>query len=410
MRFSKFNVVTDGQWGSCGKGLIATALADKFKPEVISTTNMANAGHTSVNEDGREFIAKAIPSGAALNLWRENYDPYIIVGSSAAFHLDKLLEEIHHCDVQDRFIVHDRAGVITSEHQNTENDLQEGTKHIASTMQGCGAFLSDKVMRRKSLKLARDYKQLTPYLASRFERINLRTPIRFQNPEARGFEITEDNKGEAVLPPVLRDQTSQQALPIILKDLLSNGGSILHEGSQGFSLDVNHGSHYPQCTSRGTTAVQNLADMGLAANDMGDVYLVIRPYPIRVGNVIENDQMVGYSGDAYPGQNELKWADVASMAGAPPEVMAGELTTVTKRLRRVFEFSEQQLLEAVISNGATRIALNFANYIDWSCYGTNNWDELPAKVIDFIYKIEDIAQVPVTTVGTGPQNNHVCFR
>lgn len=407
MQFSKFNVVTDGQWGSCGKGLIATAVADKFKPEVISTTNMANAGHTAVNEDGREFIAKAIPSGAALNLWRDDYDPFIIVGSSAAFHLDKLLEEIHHCDVQDRFIVHDRAGVITSEHQNAENDLQKGTKHIASTMQGCGAFLSDKVMRRKTLKLARDYKQLTPYLASRFSQINQKTPIRFQNPEMRGLE---NSQSQDIFPSPQEGNNNRQALPLILKDLLSNGGSIIHEGSQGFSLDVNHGSHYPQCTSRGTTAVQNLADMGLAANDMGDVYLVIRPYPIRVGNVIENDQMVGYSGDAYPGQNELKWSDVASMAGAPPEVMAGELTTVTKRLRRVFEFSEQQLLEAVVSNGATRIALNFANYIDWSCYGVGDWDELPAKVIDFINKIEDIAQVPVTVVGTGPQNNHVCFR
>ncbi|MDB4490259.1 adenylosuccinate synthetase [bacterium] len=407
MQFSKFNVVTDGQWGSCGKGLIATAVADKFKPEVISTTNMANAGHTAVNEDGREFIAKAIPSGAALNLWRDDYDPFIIVGSSAAFHLDKLLEEIHHCDVQDRFIVHDRAGVITSEHQNAENDLQKGTKHIASTMQGCGAFLSDKVMRRKSLKLARDYEQLKPYLASRFSQINQKTPIKFQNPEMGGLE---NSQSQDIFPSPQEGNNNRQALPLILKDLLLNGGSIIHEGSQGFSLDINHGSHYPQCTSRGTTAVQNLADMGLAANDMGDVYLVIRPYPIRVGNVIENDQMVGYSGDAYPGQNELEWSDVASMAGAPPEVMAGELTTVTKRLRRVFEFSEQQLLEAVVSNGATRIALNFANYIDWSCYGVGNWDELPAKVIDFINKIEDIAQVPVTVVGTGPQNNHVCFR
>ena len=63
----KFNVVTDGAWGSCGKGLIATALADKYRPDIISTTNMANAGHTAVNENGEAFIAKAIPSGAALN-------------------------------------------------------------------------------------------------------------------------------------------------------------------------------------------------------------------------------------------------------------------------------------------------------------------------------------------------------
>ena len=403
MQNAKFNVVTDGQWGSCGKGLIATAVADKFRPEIISTTNMANAGHTAVNEDGREFIAKAIPSGSALNLWREDYNPFIVVGSSAAFHLSKLLEEIEHCNVKDQFIVHDRAGVITLEHQTSETDLSSGTKHIASTMQGCGAFLADKVMRRKDLKLARDYPELHPYLASNFSSINANNPIRIQNSE---FVAVDPNKGQLYA----QDHEGFDSFPLLLKDMMNKGCSIVHEGSQGFSLDVNHGSHYPQCTSRGTTAVQNLADMGLPASDMGDVYLVIRPYPIRVGNVIENDQMVGYSGDAYPGQNELEWAEVAKRAGAPPEVMAGELTTVTKRLRRVFEFSDTQLKQAVVSNGATKIALNFANYIDWDCFGVGQWDQLSDKIIDFIHKIEDTAQVPVTVVGTGPRNDHVCFR
>jgi adenylosuccinate synthase len=404
MQTSKFNVVTDGQWGSCGKGLIATAVADKFRPEIISTTNMANAGHTAVNEDGREFIAKAIPSGSALNLWREDYNPYIVLGSSAAFHLPKLLEEIEHCQIQKQFIVHDRAGVITPDHQQAENDLKSGTKHVASTMQGCGAFLADKVMRRKTLKLARDYEQLHPYLASNFDKINAVNPIRIQNREAIALN---DPAANQVYPS---EFVGPDSFPLLLKDLLNQGCSIVHEGSQGFSLDIHHGSHYPQCTSRSTTAVQNLSDMGLSAADMGDVYLVIRPYPIRVGNVIENNQMVGYSGDAYPGQNELEWEEVARRAGAPPEVMAGELTTVTKRLRRVFEFSDTQLKQAVVSNGATKIALNFANYIDWSCFGLRDWDQLSAKVIDFVQKVEDIAQVPVTVVGTGPQNDHVCFR
>ena len=89
--------------------------------------------------------------------------------------------------------------------------------------------------------------------------------------------------------------------------------------------------------------------------------------------------------------------------------MSGELTTVTKRLRRVFSFSEEQLIQAAVVNGATKIALNFANYVDWSCYGINEYDRLTTKVLDFIKRCEDAAQIPVTVVGTGPQNNHVCF-
>lgn len=384
MQTGKFNVVTDGSWGSCGKGLITTALAAKYRPKFISTTNMANAGHTAVWHDGSKFIAKALPSATALAKWtNREYSPVIIVGSSAAFHIDQILKEITETSVEFLFI-HPRAGVITEDHKLAEQSLTTGTKHIASTMQGCGAFLSDKIMRRQELKLARDYDVLKQYM----------TPML---PNALGLD---DLKGLAT--------------PLIFKKMLAKGETFLHEGSQGFSLDIHHGSHYPQCTSRSTTAVQNLSDMGFSSQDMGDVYLVIRPYPIRVGNVIENGETIGYSGDCYYDQVETTWEDVVKQAGAPPQaakdVLDKELTTVTKRLRRVFTFSETQLKEAVAVNGATKIALNFANYVDWSCTGCNDYSKLPQKVHDFIAKIEEIAGIPVTVVGTGPQNNHVCFR
>lgn len=384
MQTGKFNVVTDGSWGSCGKGLITTALAAKYRPEFISTTNMANAGHTAVWHDGQKFIAKALPSATALAKWTKGeYNPIIIVGSSAAFHIDQLLKEIVETEVKFLFI-HPRAGVITEEHKIAEQSLLTGTKHVASTMQGCGAFLSDKIMRRKELKLAQDYDTLKQYM----------TPM---------------------MPNALDlDNLRGQATPLIFKAMLNSGKTFLHEGSQGFSLDIHHGSHYPQCTSRSTTAVQNMSDMGFSAQDMGDVYLVIRPYPIRVGNVIEDGKTVGYSGDCYYDQVETSWEEVVRQAGAPPEaakeVLDKELTTVTKRLRRVFTFSETQLKEAVAVNGATKIALNFANYVDWSCTGCNEYSALSPKIHDFIAKVEDIAGIPVTIVGTGPQNDHVCFR
>lgn len=367
MQKNKFNVVTDGQWGSCGKGLIASGLADKYRPKIISSTNMANAGHTAVDANGDAFIAKALPSPTILTKWRAEYDPQIVLGATCGFHLDQLQKEIAECGLpRHDLLIHPRAGVITEEHRQAEGDLDTGTKHIASTMQGCGTFLADKIMRRKELKLARDYQELVPYI----------------HPSISSF----------------------------LMGALENDGTILHEGSQGFSLDINHGSHYPACTSRSTTAVQNLADMGLPVSAMGDVYLVIRPYPIRVGNVVEDGKTVGHSGDCYKGQHEISWKDVAKEAKAPEEVMKGELTTVTKRLRRVFTFSETQLQAAILANGATKIALNFANYIDWDCYGCNNWDDLPQKVLDFIAMVEDVGNVPVTMVGTGPQVDQICYQ
>ena len=385
MEKGKFNVVTDGAWGSCGKGLIATAIAARYRPEIISTTNMANAGHTAVKEDGSdEFIAKLLPSPAILNAWIPEYTPGITIGPTAAFHISQLQKEVDKCQCDQNLYIHPRAGVITEIHRQIETDLQDGTKHIASTMQGCGAFLSDKVMRRRELKLARDYPETAKYC----------DPIQF-------LKAMGDND--------IANSFAGTSMPLFLMALMNRNDTILHEGSQGFSLCINHGSHYPQCTSRSTTAPQNAADMGIPPQYIGKVYLVIRPAPIRVGNVVENGQTVGYSGDCYEDHEETTWEQVATAAGAPPEVMKGELTTVTKRLRRVFTFSERQLIEAAAINGATDIVLNFANYIDWSCYGTNDYNQLPPKVRKFIEHIENLINIPVSIVGTGPRNDHVCF-
>lgn len=374
MQSGKWNPVVDGQWGSCGKGLIASFLAWHYQVDAVSTTNLPNAGHTAVNVDGQKFIAKALPSATALWRWMGN-GPDIYIGASAGFFLDQLQKEIAECRLPHSALsIHPRAGVLLPRHKEAESqDEGDGsTKHIASTMQGCGVFAAEKLMRKKDVSLAQNYADLDRW-------------------------VRKDANG------------NYRYMPTELLSMLKQGKTILHEGSQGFSLDINHGSHYPQCTSRQTTATQNLADMGLPVQAMGDVYLVIRPAPIRVGNVVEDGILKGESGGCYDDQHEMTWEEVAAAAGAPPEIAKGELTTVTGRLRRVFSFSQRQVEHAVKVNGVTKIALNFANYISWECYGTNKWNELPRKVLDFATKLEDHCQVPVALIGTGPQLDHVCI-
>jgi adenylosuccinate synthase len=188
-----------------------------------------------------------------------------------------------------------------------------------------------------------------------------------------------------------------------------DGAMWLHEGSQGFSLGVNHGSHYPQCTSRECTTTREMMDMGLAPQQVGDVYVVIRPFPIRVGNVVENGQQVGYSGDCYPDQTELTWANIKETSGYPEDYDLKEMTTVTKRLRRVFTFSMDQVRKACMVNGATKLAVNFANYLDYECFQTSGEDAtgLPVAVQNFIDELEHELRIPVALVGTGPGVDHV---
>lgn len=395
MQRGKFNVVTDGQFGSTGKGLITTYLAQKHRPEFLTNTNMANAGHTAVNVDGTAYVAKAMPSAAILRKWLPDYNPWIIMGSTSAFTIPQLMHEIAATGSEDRLVIHKRAMVITDEHRERENGGKDSTKHLASTMQGCGAAIADKIQRLPGVKLAADYEELKRYVFSR----SLVRPAMIMDDMSLFDPFNVLCKHEC------------DSLHEYFNCVLRATFTMLHEGAQGFSLDINHGHSYPTCTSRSTSAIQNLADMGISPNYLGDVYLVLRPYPIRVGNVIEDGMMLGYSGGAYDDQVEIDWEEVARKSGMPNDYAAllrdKEKTTVTKRERRVFTFSKRQLREAVMVNGATKLALNFANYIDWSCYGSSSKDKLTPKILDFIKSIEDEVGIPVSLVGTGPQYDHV---
>lgn len=352
LQSGKMNFVVDGQFGSTGKGLIASYLARKYDVKHVASCNLPNAGHTAVNEKGEDYISKAMPVCGILNKWYDQ-NVELWLGPTGGFTIDRLFYELKECCMNTkrdmpRIHIHPRCGVVTEAHAEQEGIA---TKHIASTMQGSGSMLAEKVMRGSNVRLARDYAELKPYVDFVFE----------------------DN--------------------VHMKLDMKN--TFLFEGAQGFSLGINHGHSYPTCTSRECTALQGAADMGINASQIGEVIMVIRPYPIRVGNVIENNEQVGYSGDWYPDSVETSFEEI----NAPIE-----LTTVTKRPRRIATFSWIEVVRAAKINGATQIALNFANQLDPSCFGGGDPNQ---SVVAFINEVENKTGLPVTLVGTGPRIDHV---
>ena len=148
---------------------------------------------------------------------------------------------------------------------------------------------------------------------------------------------------------------------------------------------------------------------------VGDVYLNLRTYPIRVGNVVENGEQKGYSGDFYPDSKEITWEEVASKSVMPDaeakELAERERTTVTKRIRRVSTFSYIGLQDAVRVNGATKLALNFIQYINWNDNGLKGgkeaFEKLSKESRAFIDKIEKVVGIPVVLIGTGANHNDI---
>ena len=139
--------------------------------------------------------------------------------------------------------------------------------------------------------------------------------------------------------------------------------------------------------------------------------MIMRPYPIRISNTTnlkddDGNTIVTSSGD-YDGSQEITWDIVKERCGAPADIEFGEMTTVTKKVRRVFEMNWDRLRYVAKLNRPTAIALNFAQYIDWGAYQCHSYEELPQAVLDFIKKVEDVTGVPVKLIGTGPNNDDI---
>jgi adenylosuccinate synthase len=308
-----------------------------------------------------------------MNLW---------IGPNSGFFIDQFYKELDQTGYRQQgnfkiinsdLYVHERAVVVNQSHIDAESPTgAQSTEHISSTMSGSGAAYTQKAMRKADVRLARDIQGLTTL-----------TPSQFTNS---------------------------------IRHRLDNDETFMHEVSQGFALSQNYGTHYPFCTFRDCTPQQAYADMGLLPYHVGDVYLNIRTFPIRVGNNFRDGKQTGYSGDCLPDQKEMTWEEIGRNAEMPQseiDVLAEkERTTVTKKIRRVFSFSWDLLKHSAEFCGATKLILNFSQYIHWSSYKMRGEKEqvakLHPKIRVFIDQMEETTNLPVVMIGTGP-NHEDCI-
>lgn len=217
---------------------------------------------------------------------------------------------------------------------------QEGelVKQIGSTGKGCGAALINRIW-RKNFKLAKDI------LVNEFNLIDVSR---------------------------------------VVNQHIDAGKNILLEGTQGFGLSLYHGS-YPYVTSRDTTAANFLAEAGISPLAVKDIILVLRTYPIRV------------AGPSGPLANEISWVELSQKIGQPVE----ELSTVTRKVRRVAEFDLELVKRAIQANRPTQIALQFLNYLFPKDENVTTWEDLSPEAKNYLEQLEQTLQVPITLIGTG---------
>lgn len=343
----KIDMVIDLGWGSSGKGGIVghMSMTDTYRVAVCSYGRQS--GHTYKS---KRFDVSMVVQQLPVSIVSPNVVD-VFLGPGSLIHEETLRDELNKYSdlLKDKNIwIHGNAAVIND--SDVDMEVSSGMSKMGSTTKGVGAAMIRKINRNPD----DDNTAKSSLDISSFENVN-----------------------------VLDSEEYSKVLIESMYVCHSKDQKVMVEGAQGFGLSIHHG-FWPYVTSRDVTPSQIWADCGLPFKYFKEVRVigVARTLPIRVNN------RDGWSGPCYPDQHELSWKDLN---------IEPERTTVTKLERRIFSFSERQLLHAcnVCMDYKSQIALTFCDYAD---------DIFLKKIRDFIH--QDIG-IPIGYEVYGPDHDDV---
>lgn len=425
---SNITAIVGAQWGDEGKGKITDFFAGD-SDYVVRFHGGNNAGHTII-VDGITFKLHLIPSGIVYGT------PTSVIGNGVVVDPKALLDEIAYIKekgVYPKLMVSDRAHVIMPYHIVLDSALSghQGQLAAGSTKRGIAPVYADKMF-RNGIRM-----------------VDLLEPDVFQEKLEKGYSFA---KG-------LIEKSLGKSLEITLEDIFSaylnygkqlaeyicdtsvelynahkSGKSILFEGAQGISLDVDHGV-YPFTTSSNTAAGHISTGTGVSFREVGRIIGVVKAYLSRVGE------------SPLPSEIQDNEAETLREKG-------GEYGTTTGRPRRVGWLDLVQVRQAVRVNGLTEIALTKLDVLNgfealpvciaydvegnkmkempasltsyrkakpiykilsgWGDLTDNVWnkgyDALPQTLKHYINFIESEVECPIKIVSVGPQRHETIIR
>lgn len=341
-------VVVGAQFGSEAKGAVCAALAKR---------DYGNRGHASVRVGGSQAGHTAYDKiGRAWALRHipvaavVNPDARLLIARGSEIDPDVLLDEIIRLEDAGFEIKNrlfvDRSATVIQDHHKHREASEGLTARLGSTAKGVGAARADRIMRTAQI-----WGDVADGLG------------------LRSWDV-------AAL------QTA----------LIAAGQHIVIEGVQGYGLGL-HTEHYPKSTSSDTDAATFLALAGVSPwqenCDPVRVVLVARTFPIRVA---------GNSGDMHA---ETDWETL----GLTPE-----LTTVTRKVRRVGHWDEDLVLDAIRANGGPAPTVELAiSMLDQRYAETENVEFHDLKTDAptawrWLEYLQETYHTRIGMVGTGPDS------
>ena len=422
------NVVVLGtQWGDEGKGKIVdmlTAQADA----VVRFQGGHNAGHTIVVGE-ETTILHLIPSG----ILRDNVSCYI--GNGVVLSPEALLEELsmldkRGIDARNKLFISDGCPLILPYHilLDQAREKARGKSAIGTTGRGIGPAYEDKVARR-GLR-AGDFLNVENTIA-KLEGIldyhNYVLKNYFKHDPCDIAQLSDQIRSWAEqISPMISDVSAQ------LHNLQKQNKKILFEGAQGTLLDIDHGT-YPYVTSSNTTAGGVCAGSGVAPNSIDYVLGIVKAYTTRVGggpfptelfdDVGEELGTRGHEFGATTGrQRRCGWLDAIALKRAMN--LNGVTGICFTKLDVLDTLDELKICTSYQSNGEALDSLplnaeniencqpNYISLPGWnsSTVGITEFDQLPENAKKYIKKVEELLEVPIDIISTGPERSENVIR
>ena len=392
----KLSVIVGGQYGSEAKGAVCAHLVrrnmEKGIKSVVVRVAGPNAGHTAYDDTGRAWALRSVPVGMVADL-----DAVGVIADGSEVDLPVLLQEVADLDaagldVSSRLFISGRVTMLTDAHHFEESPERRNLhKTIGSTGKGIGAARAARIMRTAQtpdLILADEsiYESMWHFLVAEYD-------------ESLKQWDDQPERTEELREVMGRIQWVDGSTVSMIERHLAQGAHVMIEGTQGYGLGL-HRPEYPRVTSSDTRAIDFLAMAGINpwtsfVDPNGfSVWVVVRAFPIRV------------AGNSGPLFEETSWEEL----GLPVE-----LTTVTKKPRRVGRWDDALFAAAVRANGVdvVKVAYSMADQECPEIAGFNgptegenavSWASLPAAARDEIDKINRRTRGMVRYIGTGPNS------
>ncbi|CAH0994171.1 Adenylosuccinate synthetase [Emticicia aquatica] len=413
------------QWGDEGKGKIVDVLAPDYQV-VARFQGGPNAGHT-LEFNGNKHVLHQIPSG----IFRS--DCLNIIGNGVV--LDPIIfrKEIdalgkYNLDLKKNLVISKKTAIIIPTHRllDAAYEKAKGDAKIGSTLKGIGPAYSDKVSRqglRLGDILSPNFKQKYEALVAKHTQI-----LDFYSFE---YDLTDAEKEffsavEFIKEFDLRDTE------YIVNDSLKSGQRVLAEGAQGSLLDIDFGS-YPFVTSSNTTAAGVCSGLGVAPNTVGEVFGIFKAYCTRVGSgpfptelnddLGEKIRQEGREFGATTGRpRRTGWLDLPALKYS---IMLNGVTQLIMMKVDVLNFLDEvkicthyRLPDGTVTEQMpfdltdTDVEPIYKSFKGWKCSleGMRSFDQIPAELADYVNYLEEVLEVPISFISTGPDREAVILR